>query len=57
VKEEFVLVKQRVEGLQGRSGTWADVDADGSIEEVAERIRGAVLRMQGELGEVKRLWV
>lgn len=52
-----MLVKQRVEGFQGRSGTWVDVDADGSIEEVAERIRGVMLRMQGELGEVKRLWV
>ncbi|KAJ9117754.1 hypothetical protein QFC20_000032 [Naganishia adeliensis] len=57
VKEEFVLVKQRVEGLQGGSGTWADVDADGSIEEVAERIKGVVQGLQGELGEVKRLWV
>jgi hypothetical protein len=50
-------VRQRVDEFAGRSGVWRDVDADGTIEVVAERIRGVVGELQGQLGEVKRLWV
>jgi hypothetical protein len=50
-------VRQRVEDFAGRSGTWVDVDADGTIEAVAERIRVVVGELQGELAEMKRLWV
>lgn len=58
VQEEFVAVRQRVEAFAGRSGRWVDVDADGTVEQVAERIRGVVDALKGEgLGEVKRLWV
>ncbi|KAI5453786.1 Thymidylate kinase [Naganishia albida] len=57
VKEEFELVKRRVGEFAGRSGTWVDVNADGTVECVAARIRGTVEGLRGELAEVKRLWV
>ncbi|KAJ9121052.1 hypothetical protein QFC24_005033 [Naganishia onofrii] len=64
VRDEFAHVRERVRGYAGRSGEWVDVDAQGSIEEVGEKIRCVVQplveRMKGEgegLGEIKRLWV
>ncbi|KAJ9103803.1 hypothetical protein QFC21_002265 [Naganishia friedmannii] len=62
VRDEFANVREKVQGYDGRSGEWVDVDAQGSIEEVEERIKRVVdpllKRMEGEgLGEIKRLWV
>ncbi|KAJ9092233.1 hypothetical protein QFC19_008770 [Naganishia cerealis] len=62
VREEFTRVRELVRTFQGRSGEWVDVDAQGSREDVEERIRGVVSplveRMEREgLGQVKRLWV
>ena len=56
VRREFDAVRRRVEEFEGRSGMWVEVDAAGTVEEVAERIWG-VASAPGVSGEVKRLWV
>ncbi|KAJ9120069.1 hypothetical protein QFC22_002967 [Naganishia vaughanmartiniae] len=62
VRDEFAHVRERVKGYAGRSGEWVDVDAQGSKEDVEERIKRVVeplvQRMEGQgLGEIKKLWV
>lgn len=66
VREEFIKIGKHVNAFEGRSsGRWVGVDAEGTIEQVGERIWDEVRKVQeevvieGEQGHAKpvgRLW-
>lgn len=65
VREQFAAVGRHVNDprFAGRSGRWVEVDADGSIEQVGDRIWAEVARTekdivddQGRSKPVGKLW-
>ncbi|WVQ71242.1 thymidylate kinase [Cryptococcus sp. DSM 104548] len=55
VREQFKLVQAQVVERHGAE-RWVEVSAEGTVEEVGERIGGIVARVDGR-GEVGELWV
>lgn len=49
-REQFGSVKREMEG--NHKGVWVDVDAEGTVEEVAERIRASIPEVSGSLGDL-----
>ncbi len=57
VREQFKLVGKEVEKRGGTSGRWEEVSGEGTIEEVAERIRLVVEAAEKELSaNIKQMW-
>lgn len=64
VREEFGKIAERVKSFQGRSGDWEQVDGEGTIEQVGEKILRKVEEVFGGMADgdngaqrpIQRLW-